>query len=100
MNIAYLHAYAYAWTLPNYHARFCITGFLKKDISKLLQHKDHLLQRSGLLYTLSIMQRLVKATTAAATVGIGRAVKIEASVASVVHKLLPDFHLLLSIRSK
>jgi hypothetical protein len=58
------------------------------------------MQRSGLLYVLSVMQRLIKATAAAATAGAGRAVKVEASVAAAVHKLLPDFQLLLNIRLK
>lgn len=75
-------------------------GFQKKDISKLLQHKNCLLQRSGLLYVLSVMQRLSKATVAAATAGAGRALKVEASMAAAVHKLLPDFQLLLNIRLK
>jgi hypothetical protein len=76
------------------------TGFQKKDICKLLQHKNCLMQRSGLLYVLSVMQRLIKATAAAATAGAGRAVKVEASMAAAVHKLLPDFQLLLNIRLK
>ena len=75
-------------------------GFQKKDISKLLHHENALLQRSGLLYILAVMQRLLKALNAAATVGIGRVLKMESAVAVAVHKLLPDFQLLLNIRSK
>lgn len=82
-----------------------LLGFQKKDISKLLQHKNSLLQRSGLLYVLSVMQRVMKATIAAASAvggvgGLGRTIKIERLVAAAVHKLLPDFQLLLNIRSK
>jgi hypothetical protein len=75
-------------------------GFQKKDISKLLQHRNALLQRSGLLYVLSVTQRLLKALSAVAAAGIARVVKVEGAVAAVVHKLLPDFQLLLNIRSK
>ena len=52
------------------------------------------------------MQRVLKATVAAAAAGgggasgSGRAIRIEASVAAAVHRLLPDFQLLLNIRSK
>jgi hypothetical protein len=45
------------------------TAFQKKDICKLLQHKNSLLQRSGLLYVLAVMQRLLKALAVAAAVG-------------------------------
>lgn len=46
------------------------------------------------------MQRLLKALNAAAAVGIGRVLKMEGAVAAAVHKLLPDFQLLLNIRSR
>lgn len=84
----------------NYNDTLLTTGFQKKDISKLLQHENALLQRSGLLYILAVMQRLLKALNAAAAVGIGRILKMEGAVAAAVHKLLPDFQLLLNIRSK
>jgi hypothetical protein len=76
-------------------------GFQKREIGKALLHPNGLLQRSSLQYLTAVLQRLTKTISGAASASAAhQAAKIEASVANAMHQHLPDFHLLLNLRSR
>jgi hypothetical protein len=84
-----------------------MAAFQKRELGKALLHPNALLQRSGLQYLAAVLQRFSKtlsgvATTAAAVASssAGQVTRVEGAAAAAVHQLLPDFHLLLNLRTR
>lgn len=76
-----------------------ISGFLKKDLSRILQHQSPLLRRMGLMVYLRVVQRIQRVMR-----GIDKTGKIyiiiQSHLTSALTNLLPDVQLLLAIRTK
>ena len=100
------------------------SGWLKREMSKLLTHDNALLQRAGLLYLLALLQRVQKAHLLGSNVshmgipahadgqglgpeagqGLGQGQKhtagLNKAIANALHRCLPDFQLFLNLRLK
>lgn len=86
-------------------------GLNKKDICKMLAHKELSLQKVGLQYVQAVVQRLQRVLSEAgisshaqrgshgAAVSSGGAL-VEHCVATAIQTYLPDFQLLVNMRSK
>ena len=83
----------------------------KKDICKMLSHKELSLQRVGLQYVQAVVQRLQRVLHEAgigsnaqrASLGHGAAAgsaQVEHCVATAIQTYLPDFQLLVNMRSR
>lgn len=91
------------------------SGLTKKDISKMLSHKELSLQRAGLQLALSLAQRLQRAlreagvnsgSSGGSASGKGRGAAgegnaaLEHAVAAAIQTHLPDFQLLVNTRAR
>ena len=74
-------------------------GLTKKDICKMLSHKELSLQRVGLQLVHALSQRLQRAIHEAG-LGSGSSAMLEHCVAAAMQSFLPEFQLLVTMRSR
>ena len=67
----------------------------------MLQHKNSLLRRMGLTFVLSALQRVSRILSAAAgTAACSSHAQLETCLSAAIHKLLPDFQDLITLRAR
>jgi hypothetical protein len=72
-------------------------GFARKDILKLISHRNFSLQHCGISFVYNVVQRLNRVFSDA---GINRNLYSDRLISAAIFKILPDFQTLLTARTR